>query len=353
MRKLKISILVVMVCFIAQMFSVVFAHDAYLNNAIRKYKRGNYSGCIQDLQAYTHRHSNATAYYYLGMAYAHAGNKTQAISAYKKAMIYSTNSVLFKAAYKGQVCLVSRELCDYNGTVAQSEIDRVVNSKNYMSTKVSSQVEQQRLNALRQHINNTGDVSNKQLRKVDPRYRSEIETSNRIAFAGSSTSGEYSPIISSEEQNIPQALKVKVVTDVPQTYTSSPKTQDEVAKNLSKKEEKMPTNDEIVNAMNVLKRAGFGNLVQQPVSQNLPQQNNNASVEAMNAIQKMTPEMAQLQSMLGNNKNNDNSMYNMIPYMVQGSNGQNPAISKEAMQAMILNQMMSSVDFSSKDDNNK
>src|SRR5574344_2967818 len=96
-KKIAITFII---CFVLQMGSCAFARNsAYVNNAIRKYKRGNYSGCLQDLQYYTKIHpSNPTAFYYLAMAYAKAGKKNEAIKSYQKVMSLGSNRVLYNYA---------------------------------------------------------------------------------------------------------------------------------------------------------------------------------------------------------------------------------------------------------------
>jgi hypothetical protein len=310
MKNKKNIILSIVFCLLVQGTSCAFASNAYVKTAIRKYKRGNYSGCLQDLKAYTKKHpassSSATAYYYLAMSYARAGKKDEAISSYKRVLALTSNKVLFNYASKGKRCLETPSKCEYVDSSKPSELDRVVNSSGYMSGSVKSSVEQQRLNALRQQIN-SGSVSNTQIKRVDPRFRSEVKTEDRIAMADNNGSTE---VMSSSASN------------------------------------KKPSNDEIVNALDVLKRAGYSNMI--PAGANsIPQDPQQAAKDA---------EMAQLSAMLGNNNNNsNNNAMNMLPYMMmqqRSGQGQGNEMSKQAMEAMMINSMMSNMSLGASEDNN-
>ena len=63
------------------------------------------------------------------------------------------------------------------------------------------------------------------------------------------------------------------------------------------------------------------------------------------------PQMAQMSMMLGNNNNNNNGMMNMLPFLMQQQqSGQN--IDPQVMQAIMMQQMMPSMDFGLGNNNN-
>src|SRR5574344_317565 len=329
----KIITTTFLICLCFQLFAAAFASNSgYVNNAIRKYKRGNYSGCMQDLEYYTKiPPSNPTAFYYLAMSYARAGKKNSAIDSYKKVMALSPNRVLYNYASKGKRCLEDASKCDYVDASKPTELDNVINSSNTLSPNVRNQVEQQRLNALKQQINSTGTVTNKQLNKVNPNYRTMIDAIEKIAMAGGST--EVGTVLTSSEPVLPK-------------------------KNVVKSTNNVPSNEDVAKALDVLKRAGYGKLLQ-------PEVNNSASIgvgrpQTNNAaeIQKQSAEMAQMMQMSAlmgsnsnNNNNNNNNMMNMLPLMLmQNQNGQG-GMSKQAVEALMMNSLMPNTDFSSSDSN--
>ena len=61
------------------------------------------------------------------------------------------------------------------------------------------------------------------------------------------------------------------------------------------------------------------------------------------------PQMAQISMMHGNNNKNKNMM-NMLPFLMQQQNGQN--IDPQVMQAIMMQQMMPSMDFGINNNNN-
>ena len=99
-------------------------------------------------------------------------------------------------------------------------------------------------------------------------------------------------------------------------------------KNQLQNKSEVPTKEEIVQALDTLKRAGYQNYMPQP---------------AMNA------EMMQL-SMLNslNSNNNTNPMANLMPYMMNSENASQ--LDPQFMQAMMMNSMMNGLysDFDQK-----
>jgi len=125
---------------------------------------------------------------------------------------------------------------------------------------------------------------------------------------------------------------------------------------ISESNNKMPTNDEIGEAIMILKRAGLWNSSTQNISQNSMNQNQQNPQDLMTKMymQQMTQQMNNpaylMMSMNGNNTNNNmNNMMNMLPFMMNNSNGSNPAMNQQFIQTMMMSQMMPNLDFSSSD----
>ena len=73
----------------ATVSSVFAVTDSELRTAIKLYKAGNYSQCIQMLDPLLKRDpSNAAAHYYLAISYAQAGRVNDAINHYEKVISY-------------------------------------------------------------------------------------------------------------------------------------------------------------------------------------------------------------------------------------------------------------------------
>lgn len=95
-------------------------------------------------------------------------------------------------------------------------------------------------------------------------------------------------------------------------------------KSVSSPENTQPTNDEIVNAIRVLQKAGL--------------LNNNFQGYYDPQMNAKTRQMNSLLMMMGQNNNNssNNDVMNMLPYMNRGNNQINP----QMLQMMMMNQMM-------------
>lgn len=265
--------------------------------AANKYKAGNYAGCMQDCLNITyHNPKNATAYYYLAMSYAQAGQKDKAIAAYSKVLSLSPDALLANYASTGKRCIETPELCDPSAYAAATAaataatagtatdgstpsnpaadaaaLDKFIsNPQGGLSSTVKKDLEQQQLNNLKDKINNGQDLDDKSMQLLND------------------ASGQITP-------------KVK------------------------------PTEEQVAAAMKVLNEAGVN-----PYSQIGDYQN---------------PQAIQLQMMqaLNNNPvanpNDSNSMLNMIPSMIQQSKTGQGNYSPQLMQAFIMNSLTGSMDM--------
>ena len=303
MKKYLLSIALIIV--FSQFFSCAFAANYSVSSpvkvAIKKYKAGNYTGCLQDMQSIVSRDpSNAIAYYYMAMAYAQAGKKDQAITSYQKVLGLKPNATLYTYAAKGKRCLETPDKCT-DPTQASSDIDKMVTSPygDGLSNTVRVDVEKKHLDTLKNEINADKDVNNYELRKFRDytNQHSELKTEGKTASKNS----------------------------------------DE------------PSNDEIVAALKVLTKAGLNPYAQQ---------NGVNPYQYQQMAGAQNTEMAQLNMLMnGNNQgnnNNNNSMMNMIPMMMaQSKSGQGGGSSynPQMMQAMMMNSMLPDMNFTSNDNN--
>lgn len=265
--------------------------------AIKKYKTGNYTGCIQDCTSIVRvSPSNAIAYYYMAMAYAQAGNKAEAIKAYSKVLSISKNSTLRTFATTGKRCLETPDKCvpeDTSGPQgAPSEIDKFINSPftDGLSPSVRKDFEQKRLDSIKNDINNDKE---------------------------------------------PDYLKLKQLDSGEQKFSS--------VENKNEKQSKQPTNDEIIAALKVLKDAGLSSY---PQIQSLA--NGTTANPYDQTANYQNPQMAQINMLMNeNNSSNDNNgaMLNMLPFMLAQNKDGKSNYSPQLIQAAIMNSMMTNLNF--------
>lgn len=261
---------------------------APLKVAIKKYKSGNYSGCLQDCQYITKKYpSNAVAYYYLAISYVQAGKQKEAIDAYSKVLSLNPGAKLSEYANTGKRCLETPDKCVLETDSNSSELDKLIASPSNdgLSNAVRKDIMQKRLDLLKYEMNNDKYIDN--------------------------SSG--------------QKLNQSSVTD--------------------KIAQKQPTNDEIVAALRVLKEAGLD-----PYSSEKSVQSKapvpSASTEEINSSAQannyQNPELTQLNMLMGsNNQSKDsNQVLNMIPFMLSQNKNGTSNYSPQLMQAVIMNSMM-------------
>lgn len=293
--KKKLLLAIAFIVIVGQVHSYASAAASYgggaTSIAIKKYKAGNYTGCLQDAKNIVSKDpSNAVAYYYMAMSYAQAGRKDEAIEAYKKVLSLKPNATLSGYAATGKRCLETPDKC--SDSPESSDIDKAVASPfgDGLSDTVRTNLEQKHLDAIRMEINHGDDVNNYKFRQFKDytNDRSDVKTEDKIS------------------------------------------------------QEKEPTNDEIVAALRTLKKAGLN-----PVSQNTA----NPYAQIANT---QNPEMAQLNMLMGSNNqgnNNNNAMLNMIPYMLSQKDNQGSAYTPQMMQAMMMNSMLPDFNFNTNNDN--
>lgn len=300
MKKQLLRLMAVLII-MTQVYSCAMAASSsksYVNTAIKKYKIGNYTGCLQDTQAIVRRDpSNAVAYYYMAMSYAQAGKRDEAIKAYARVLSLKPNARLSEYATTGKRCLETPDKCRPE-TGTSSDIDKLIAApfSDGLSNTVRTDVERIHLNNVKNQINSGKDLDDYQLRKFKEygNNRSKVETNETAA-------------------------------------------------------QKQPTNDEIVAALKVLTQAGlnpYGQTTANPYTQAAA----NPYAQAMNE----SPEIAQLNMLMGENgqSKNNNSMMNMMPFMLaQSKNGTNNSYSPQLMQAVLMNSMMPDFNLKTNEDN--
>ena len=138
----------------------VYYPNATLPSIIAKYKKQNYTGCIQEALSLVQKDpANAAVYYYMGMAYANIGDGGNAVKAYEKAISLNSNPAITEYAQQGKDCLTGGPLCHPEATAAEGEeetdIDRLINAPygNGLSPEVNMQMRQKELNSIQQQIN--------------------------------------------------------------------------------------------------------------------------------------------------------------------------------------------------------
>jgi len=232
------------------------ATNAKTASAIKLYKAGNYTKSYVTFSDIVSKDpSNALAYYYLGMTSVQLGKKDEAIENYNKAIQLSPNGILGSYAKKGVKCIEEPVAC--HATVKVEE-ENLTPEDRFIKGSFGSGFSQK-----------ARSVHEKE--KIENMKR-EINRNNEIA---------------------PQQFKEY------RDFSSY-----------------APTNDEIVNALRVLKAAGLSDMI---------------NVNGHNA---------ELQALLGSNNNQNKGGYDMLNLMFnnQGASGLSP----EAIQALMTSQMTAS-----------
>lgn len=157
--------------------------NSALSSAIRLYKGGNYSACYTSLTSYVEKDpSNAVAYYYLAMASAQIGKKSEAISNYEKAIAISPNGQIGIYAQKGKTCLETPDKCHDESET--SAIDSFIQGKfgSGFSEEARSDFEKHKIDNLMREMNRDNDISPQKFKDYKD-FSSEVPTNDEIVSA--------------------------------------------------------------------------------------------------------------------------------------------------------------------------
>lgn len=140
----------------------VYANNSAISSrvkvAIKKYKAGNYTGCLQDCQDIVKYNPNGLAYYYMALSYTKAGKKNEAIKAYSNVLSMSKTPKLRDFAAKGKRCLETPDQCNpatASQGAAADELDDFINANSgSLSDSVKNDYQRRELNNIRNEMNN-------------------------------------------------------------------------------------------------------------------------------------------------------------------------------------------------------
>lgn len=345
MKKQVIYFVVMFMILVQTLSSYSLAADnvSVVQPAIKKYKAGNYTGCLQDCQSIIQKYpSNSIAYYYMAMSYAQAGKKNEAINAYSKVLSLNPNSKLMEYATAGKRCL---EFPDgYNSNI------------NSISTPETS---------IRQNINSSPNVK--------PNLNQNIKPKQALYPLPSPSSNPNSsvspfPLPSSGSNNIPSATDLdKFIARPPADGLSNTVRNDLEQKRLQRLKDDINNNINNDNFRKINDASGQSTIEKQ--SEALSEKPTNEKIaEALKILNEAgispypqtndynNPQAAQLAMLMNGNKNVDesNSMLNMLPFMFsQDKNTQNNNYNPQLMQAVIMNSMMSNLNLDLNKDENE
>lgn len=263
-----------------------------LEHAVSSYKQDNYTGAAQELLSFVEKNpDNAKAYYYLAMALANLGDSSGAVAAYEKVITINPNEAMTTYAAKGRDCIIGGPLCVDPDLMAGEEpdpLDEFINAPygDGFSPELKEQMKLKDLQTIQKNINRKPELNNddiQDIKEFDDENSSFNITDNLIALAD----GEVS-------------------------------------------------NDEIVDALNTLKRAGMTVSIQP---------------SAANPAMYQNPQMAQMSMMMGNSQNNNNDpMAQMLPYMMQAGTKEGAQnVDPQVIQAMMMSSMLNNFDFNASD----
>lgn len=288
--------------------------NATTKSAIAKYKSGNYTGSLQELYAILKKDSaNATAYYYLAMVYTRLGETDAAKACYQRVIDLNPNDMLVNYATRGNACLNNEPACNLeSGAVSASgealdELDKFIQQPfgSGFSKELNDQLRNKQLQNIQNKMNRGEPLSEDDLKKLQEYNKSEGLKTDKLAMAND-----------------------------------------------------MPSNDEIINAVKVLKRAGLNISTQVPDSiegsaTSTPARvQETAQIPAVQPANYYTPDpqIQQMTMMLNNgNGNNNDPMMNMLPYMMQ-NDGKD--LNPQVIQSMMMNSMMNSLNGMNANNNN-
>ena len=151
--------------------------NAQIKALIRKYKAKDYVGCVQDSQTLLKKDpSNAAVLYYQGLSLYQLGRTDKATIAFNAVILLNSNAVLTDYATKAIHCINNDDECKPQTEEGKdSDLDKFINSNKFYGNSVQADLNQKKLNQMKQNINDTI--------KNNDNQKSEMPTNDEIAEA--------------------------------------------------------------------------------------------------------------------------------------------------------------------------
>lgn len=338
-------------------------------SGIRKYKAGNYVGCLQDMSNYIKKNiekggKNQLAMYYMGMAYTQSGREDNAKYFYNYALKLNPNNTIGQYAQKGLVCIENPENCYINEKEEVkpeeklSELDKFIKAPygNGLSSDLNKELERKKVERLRKEMNSDQELNKYEFK--DFRDFSIKKNNNNQKDNGKKTSFNLNNL------KIAQGIKgfyAQHDTEGIKIVSSSNPTDAEIVEalrvlnaagltNIAKQAENTQTKEEVKPSVSEVKSEYKPDVTREEYQQQIQREMMQAQMAAMSQ-----PNIDALFG--GNNNNNQNNMMNsnmmnMLPFMMaqqatQNANGANQQqmMSPEMMQTMMFNSMMPNMNF--------
>ncbi|MBO5435024.1 tetratricopeptide repeat protein [bacterium] len=284
-----------------------FYANPNLTHAKTSYETGNFTGAAQELFAYIKKNpEDPEAFYYLAMTLAGLGDSDAAVQAYEKTVALTNDEGFRQLAAKGRDCLRGGPLCQAQAEIIQTAdpdpLDKFITDPygDGLSPELKEQMKLKRLENIQKNINRKPELEPDEVQEIkdfDAKYSGYQE--DEEAEEDAETTGFAASILGD------QSSKSEV------------------------------SNDEIVSALETLRKAGMTVTIQ-PSTQPAGFQNQQFNEMSM---------------MLGGGQNSYNDpMAQMVPYMMQASTPEGAQnINPQVVQAMMMNSMMGSLDFNTSD----
>ena len=303
----------------------VYYTNPTMKSAVTRYNQGNYTGCLQELYDYTKKNPNDPyAYYYMGLAYTKIGEKKAAQNCYQKVINCNVHGTLLKSALKSRDCLSGGPFCMWDETMsmleegmneimdstdisADDELDKFIKAPyqgNGFSPELEKQFKQKELENVQKTINRKKELNEsdfEKIQKLNDFNKSEILTGEKIAMVTGADNGLT------------------------------------------------PSDSDVSDAIDVLRRSGLNITVQNPVAEQSAF--TQTSFESTPEVFTPNTDLQNWNMLFGNtNSSKNDPMMTMLPYMMQDSqNGKN--IDPKLLQTMMMNSMMSGLDGLNSSDN--
>ncbi len=265
----------------------IYYPNANMKSAVSKYKAGNYAGCLQELFSLVKKEPSNAAAYYY-MAMAYTHIDMQSEAVDAYEKVIALNS----NAYLTEFAEKGRD-CLTGGPKCQGAD---TGEQDALDKFINSPYG----NGLSPELN--GEVKQKELNNIKETINKKEDLEHK---------------------------DIEKIRDFDNKHNqSSIEETDKIA---------MASDEEILQAVKTLKDSGLNITIQQdnPYAQ---------------FTQYQDPRMAEMSMLMGNNNNNNNSMMNMLPMLMdKAQRGEN--IDPRFMQAMMMNSMMSDLDFSGNNNN--
>ena len=291
-----------------------------------KYRLGNFTGCMQEAEAYVRKNPKDTfGFYYLAMSYAKSGDKENAIKAYEKVISMHDSPIIVKYATNGRNCVMdgNPDKCYENVNLPDYVYPYAKEATSYNLTPIDADT-----------------LIQKNLAKVEAKMTSAEDSKNDENKKDDKSKSSVREVFSKQDDALDRFIKAPYGNGLSPELNAEYKKQQLKRLRESINKEQEGSGSYFNNFNNVRDFDKTKSEVDSSVKIAINDFEDKSFMNDPEYIQAQK-EMKQIEMMFGSSSKKSNDLVDLLPSLIEQGNGNN--IPPELMKTMVTNSMMTDI----------